>query len=151
MEVKSLFDKQAYNEMITRLNNLTVNNERQWGKMTAAQMLTHCKEAYKVPMTSKPLKRNLLGLLIGWMFKKSLYNDVPYKQNLPTAPNFVVKDERNFDKEKAEMLSIVKAFHERGAAGIGDKVHPMFGRFTAEQWGKSMWKHLDHHLRQFGA
>ena len=64
--------------------------------------------------------------------------------------NVVVEDERDFEKEKAEMLSIVKAFHERGAAGIGDKMHPTFGPMKAEQWGKSMWKHLDHHLRQFG-
>lgn len=149
MEVKSLFDKAAYEEMIQRLSSLTASSPRQWGKMTAAQMLTHCKEAYKVPLTSKPLKKHPLSI-IGWMFKKQLFSDKPYKQNLPTAPNFIVKGERDFEKEKAEMLSIVKAFHERGANGIGDKVHPMFGRLTADQWGKSMWKHLDHHLRQFG-
>lgn len=145
-----MFDQEAYEQIVQRLSNLTASSERQWGKMTAAQMLTHCKEAYKVPLSSKQFKQKFLGVLIAWMFKKSLYNDTPYKQNLPTAPNFIVKDDRDFEKEKGEMLSITKAFHERGAAGIGDKVHPMFGKFTAEQWGKSMWKHLDHHLRQFG-
>ena len=135
--------------IVQRLNNLQADSPRQWGKMTAAQMLTHCKEAYKVPLTSKKLQRHPLSL-IGWMFRSLLYNDRPYRQSLPTAPNFIVKDERNFDKEKAEMLSIVKAFHEKGEGGIGDKVHPMFGKLTAHQWGRSMWKHLDHHLRQFG-
>lgn len=149
MEVKSLFDQVAYEKIIERLNQLNAHSPRQWGKMTAAQMLTHCKEAYKVPLTSKKLKRHPLSF-IGWMFRSQLYNDKPYRQNLPTAPNFIVKDERDFEKEKTEMLSIVKAFHEKGAAGIGDKVHPMFGKLTADQWGKSMWKHLDHHLRQFG-
>jgi Protein of unknown function (DUF1569) len=149
MEVKSLFDKTAYGEILQRLNSLTASSPRQWGKMTAAQMLTHCKEAYKVPLTSKPLKRHPLSIIFS-LFSKTLYSNKPYKQNLPTAPNFIVKDERDFDKEKTEMLSIVKAFHEKGAAGIGDKVHPMFGKLTSEQWGKSMWKHLDHHLRQFG-
>ncbi len=149
MEIKSLFDKQAHDEMIARLNNLTATSERQWGKMTAAQMLSHCKEAYKVPLTSKPLKKHPLSI-IGWIFKKQLFSDTPYKQNLPTAPNFIVKDERDFEKEKGEILSIVTAFHNKGAAGVGDKVHPMFGKLTSEQWGKSMWKHMDHHLRQFG-
>jgi hypothetical protein len=149
MEIKSLFDKTACEEIVQRLNNLHANSPRQWGKMTVAQMLTHCKEAYKVPLTSKPLKKHPLSLF-GWMFRGQLYNEKPYRKNLPTAPNFIVKDERDFEKEKGEMLSIVKAFHERGAAGIGDKVHPMFGRLTADQWGRSMWKHLDHHLRQFG-
>lgn len=150
MEVKNLFDQQTFEEIYQRLQNLTVQNERKWGKMTAAQMLTHCKEAYKVPLTSKPLKRNPISY-IAWLFRPLLYNAKPYRQGLPTAPNFIVKDDRDFEKEKAEMLSITKAFHERGAAGIGDRIHPIFGKMTAEQWGKSMWKHLDHHLRQFGA
>jgi hypothetical protein len=149
MEVKSLFDQTACEEIIERLNKLHANSPRHWGKMNAAQMLTHCKEAYKVPLTSKPLKKHPLSI-IGWMFRSQLYSNKPYRQNLPTAPNFIVKDERDFDKEKEEMLSIIKAFYERGASGIGDKVHPMFGRLTADQWGRSMWKHLDHHLRQFG-
>ncbi len=149
MEVKSLFDKATYDEIMQRLNKLSADSPRKWGKMTAAQMLTHCKEAYKVPLTSKKLRRHPLSL-IGWMFRSLLYSDSPYRQSLPTAPNFIVTDQRDFDKEKAEMLSIVKAFHEKGETGIGDKVHPMFGRLTADQWGKSMWKHLDHHLRQFG-
>ena len=149
MEVKNLFDQSTCQEIIDRLNKLSSTSERQWGKMTAAQMLAHCKEAYKVPLTSKPLKKHPLSF-IGWIFKKQLFNIKPYKQNLPTAPNFIIKEEKDFDKEKAEMLSIVKAFHEKGAAGVGDKVHPLFGKLTAEQWGLSMWKHLDHHLRQFG-
>ena len=149
MEVKNLFDQKAFEEIYSRLQNLTAQSERKWGKMSAAQMLAHCKEAYKVPLTSKPLKRKPISY-IAWLFRPALYNEKPYRQSLPTAPNFIVKDDRNFEKEKAEMLSITKAFHERGAAGIGDRIHPFFGKMTAEQWGKSMWKHLDHHLRQFG-
>jgi hypothetical protein len=150
MEIKSMFDKAAFENIIERLENLKADSPRQWGKMTPAQMLKHCLEAYKVPMSSKVFTQSFLGRLVSWMFKSQLYNDKPYKQNLPTAPNFIVKYERDFEKEKAEMLSIARAFHERGATGIGDKVHPLFGKFTAEQWGRSMWKHLDHHLRQFG-
>ena len=71
MEVKNLFDQQAYEEIMIRLQNLTATSERQWGKMTAAQMLAHCKEAYKVPLTSKPLKKHPLAI-IGWIFKKQL-------------------------------------------------------------------------------
>lgn len=150
MEVKNLFDQQAYEELSHRLQNLTNKHERKWGKMTSAQMLAHCKEAFKVPLTSKPLKRNPISYL-GWLFRPILYNARPYKQSLPTAPHFIVKDDRDFEKEKTEMLSIVKAFHEKGATGVGDKIHPFFGRMTSDQWGRSMWKHLDHHLRQFGA
>ena len=59
-----MFDQEAYEQIVQRLSNLTASSERQWGKMTAAQMLTHCKEAYKVPLSSKQFKQKFLGVLI---------------------------------------------------------------------------------------
>ncbi|NCU06060.1 MAG: hypothetical protein GXC73_19010 [Chitinophagaceae bacterium] len=91
MEVKNMFEREAFEEIYQRLQNLTINHQRQWGKMTAAQMLTHCKEAYKVPLTSKPLKRHPISY-IAWLFRPALYNSRPYGKSLPTAPNFIVKD-----------------------------------------------------------
>ncbi|MDZ4803510.1 MAG: DUF1569 domain-containing protein [Candidatus Eisenbacteria bacterium] len=29
--------------------------------------------------------------------------------------------------------------------------NPIFGNLSVDEWGKLSWKHLDHHLRQFGA
>jgi Protein of unknown function (DUF1569) len=149
--MKNLFDKDTYTEIISRMNALTPNSLRQWGKMDAAQMLAHCKEAFKVPLSNKKMPRMFIGLLIGWAFKKKLYNDDPWKQNLPTAPNFIIKDERDFEKEKMELSAIINQFYDGGPNKVGKFPHPMFGSFTSEQWGKSMYKHLDHHLKQFAA
>lgn len=148
--MKSLFDKPAYEEILQRLNKLTPGSQRQWGKMDVAQMLAHCKEAFKVPLSDKPLKRTFLGLLLGGMIKHKLHNDSPWKQNLPTAPQFIVKDSRNFEREKSELLLLVNKFYTGNAIEIEKITHPMFGKFTGEQWGKAMYKHLDHHLTQFG-
>lgn len=40
-----------------------------------------------------------------------------------------------------------------GAAPAEDlaPVHPAFGRMRRADWGIWAWRHLDHHLRQFGA
>lgn len=148
--MKNLFDKETYNEICSRMNALSANSQRQWGKMNAAQMLAHCKEAFKVPLSDTKMPRMLIGLLIGWAFKKKLYNDEPWKKNLPTAPNFIIKDDRDFEKEKAELMGMINAFHQGSPAKVGKFPHPMFGSFTPEQWGQSMYKHLDHHLMQFG-
>ncbi len=150
MEVKNLFDQAAYDETVARLHQLHANSERLWGKMNVSQMLAHCQQAFKVPLTSKKLSLTALGLLFGWMMKSKLYNESPWGKSLPTARNFIIKDERDFEKEKAGLLSMINSFHQKGASGIGDKMHPMFGKIKADNWGKSMWKHLDHHLRQFG-
>ena len=148
--MKNLFDKDAHTEIISRINSLTPQTQRQWGKMNVAQMLAHCKEAFRVPLSEKKMPRMYLGLLIGWMIKPKLYNESPWKKNLPTAPNFIIKDERDFEKEKRELSDLINQFYNGGTEKVGRFPHPMFGSFTTEQWGKAMYKHVDHHLLQFG-
>ena len=148
--MQNLFDTDTYNSMAERTNKLTSGCERQWGKMNAAQMLAHCKEAFKVPLSDKPMPRMLLGFLLGWAFKSKLYNDDPWKKNLPTAPSFVIKDERDFVVEREELMEMINQFYTKGPGEVGKFPHPMFGTLTQEQWGKAMYKHLDHHLQQFG-
>lgn len=148
--MQNLFEKNVYDEVLTRMDKLSHHSVRNWGKMEVAQMLAHCKAAFAVPLSEKPMKRSLLGLLVGWAVKQQLYNDKPWRQNLPTAPNFVIKDKRSFDIEKAALLELVHSFYNKGPEGAGLYPHPMFGAFTKEQWGQAMYKHLDHHLRQFG-
>ena len=148
--MQNLFDKPVYNEIVERMKKLSPDATAQWGKMNVAQMLAHCKEAFKVPLSEKKIPRAFIGLLMGWMIKSKLYNDDPWKKNLPTAPNFIIKDERSFETEKNSLMDLVNKFHTAGPGGISKYPHPFFGKFTPEQWGMSMYKHLDHHLRQFG-
>ena len=148
--MKNLFDIDTYKEITDRINKLTPQTENKWGKMDVAQMMAHCLEAFKVPVSEKELPRMFIGRLIGWMMKSKLYNESPWKKSLPTAPNFIIKDTRDFEVEKKKLLSILEVFNTKNATGIGDKIHPLFGKLTAEQWGKSMYKHLNHHLEQFG-
>ena len=148
--MENLFDTTVAANILSRIEKLQPGSKALWGKMNVGQMLAHCQQAFKVPLTSKKLSLTALGLLFGWMMKSKLYNESPWGKSLPTARNFIIKDERDFEKEKAGLLSMINSFHQKGASGIGDKMHPMFGKIKADNWGKSMWKHLDHHLRQFG-
>jgi hypothetical protein len=147
--MKNLSDVQTYNEVIYRIEKLQPNSKALWGKMNAGQMLAHLQETYKVPLSDKPLPRMLMGILIGWAFKPMLYNDKPWKRNLPTAPNFIIKGDKDFDKEKNQLLALINQFHKAAPENIGKYAHPMFGKFTTSQWGQAMYKHLDHHLVQF--
>ena len=149
MNIQSHFDTAVYQELCSRLEQLQPDTPRLWGCMTTAQMMWHCRQAYKVPLTSKQLKPHPLSF-IARFFAAQLYNNKPYRQSLPTAKHFRARDDKDFATEKAALRSVMQAFYERGAAGVGNKRHPIFGTLTAEQWGQSMWKHLDHHLRQFG-
>jgi hypothetical protein len=148
--MKSLFEQSTLTEITNRLNQLTPETKGLWGKMTVAQMLAHLKEAFKVPLSETPLPRMFMGRLVGWMMKGLLHNNTPWKKSMPTAPEFVIKDDRNMADERKQLMNLIVQFHQKNAVGIGDKVHPFFGKLTAEQWGKSMYKHLNHHLTQFG-
>lgn len=148
--MKNLSDGNTYNEIIERIEKLHPDSKAKWGKMNVAQMMAHLQEPLKAALATEPTSRMLLGRLLGWAFKKKLYDDNPWRKNLPTSPSFIFNDERNFDKEKTALLNKVKAFYEAGDNGIGNFSHPMFGKFTKDQWGMSAYKHIAHHLEQFG-
>ena len=82
-------------------------------------------------------------------FKKSMYNDEPWKKNAPTLRQFRVADQRNFENEKAFLTELIHDFHDTRDQKERTP-HPAFGHLTYDQWGQMQYKHLDHHLRQFG-
>jgi hypothetical protein len=113
-------------------------------------MLAHCHQPLRVALGELPLKRSLIGFLFGRMAKKMLLSPKPWKPDMPTAPEFKVQDQRDFDREKASLLALVKRFGQAGPAGLTKLPHPFFGKLTNDEWQALQWRHLDHHLRQFG-
>lgn len=149
--MKSLFDAGAHAEILTRMELLTADSEGLWGKMKVGQMLHHCQFPLKIGLgrTNPNNKPNLILKLMGKLFRKSLYNDKPWRHNLPTAKGLKVTEEKDFATEKGKLLALINDFHQEKDKTEWDP-HPVFGPFTPEQWGQMQYKHLDHHLRQFG-
>jgi len=149
--MKSLFNSEAHEEILSRVNQLSESSERQWGKMRVEQMLHHCQFPLKISLGSynPNNKPNLMLKLMGKFFKKSLYNDKLWRQGLPTAKGLKVVDDKNFEEEKKVLVGLINDFHNEKTRKEWDP-HPTFGSFTREQWGQMQYKHLDHHLRQFG-
>jgi len=148
MEIKNLYDSSVKQGIIDRIHKLTAQTQRQWGKMDVAQMLAHVQEPIHVALGKRELKGHWLLKLIGPLFKSKLYNGQPYKQGLPTDRSYIMTGTiKEFEKEKQQLLELINNFHE---PNVIDAKHPVFGKFTKEQWGLATWKHLDHHLRQFG-
>ena len=148
MEVKNLFDANVKNEITSRINTLSPQSQSQWGKMNVAQMLAHCQMPLGVAIGKYKLKSNFFLRLIGPLFKKQLFNDQPFKKNLPTDKSFIVANPQDVEKEKQLLIDMVNNFSETSMSG---EPHPFFGKLTKEEWSKGTWKHLDHHLTQFGA
>ena len=95
------------------------------------------------------LPRMFLGKLLGGFAKKRFVNgDAEFGKGGPTHPRLKITDERDFDAEKAGLAERIQAYGETGA--LTTEPHVFFGPLAPEEWDRLMWKHLDHHLRQFG-
>jgi hypothetical protein len=147
--MKSIFNKTDNSEILTRIDKLTKDSRAEWGKMNVAQMLEHCKQPIYVATGKLELKRTFIGFMFGKMAKKSLINAKTFKKNLPTDKNFIIKGDRNFDAAKSELMALVKGLGS-GEEKIVCELHPFFGKMSMEDWDILHYKHLDHHLRQFG-
>jgi hypothetical protein len=147
----SLFDAADRQSVLGRLARLQPGAKRQWGKMAAAQMMAHCSAALEVATGDRPRKQALIGKIFAPFVRSSLLGEKPFGRSSPTDPAFIVTEEKDFEAEKRRLTGIVSRFCERGPEKASVQLHSFLGRLNGEEWGVMMYKHLDHHLRQFGA
>jgi Protein of unknown function (DUF1569) len=114
-------------------------------------MVEHCSRGLELALGDRLPPQMMLGRIIGRMLKpKVLGNDEPMRRNSPTVKGLLVEDERDLGKEQERLRGLIDRFVARGPAGCTNHPHSFFGRLTPEEWAILMYKHLDHHLRQFG-
>ncbi|MDB5229527.1 MAG: hypothetical protein JWN76_332, partial [Chitinophagaceae bacterium] len=149
-KMKSVFDTTIREDLINRINALNENSTPQWGKMNIYQMLKHCTLCEEMYLGKRKYKRALIGRLFGKMGLRNLLKDeTPIKPNSPTSPEFKIK-EKNGDvpAEKAKWISLIEEYAQFSNDNFE---HWFFGKMTKEQIGHFVYKHADHHLRQFNS
>ena len=114
-------------------------------------MLAHCGNALEMALGIINPGRVLIGRLIGGFFKSVYTEEKPFSHDSPTSDLIKVTDARDFNIEKERLVKLVKQFSVGGAANCTKHPHPFFGSLTPAEWSRGMYKHLDHHLRQFGS
>lgn len=148
---KTLFQRDTIAELMSRIDKLQPASVRQWGKMDASQMMAHCSATLDMASGRMNPPRAFIGILLGGIAKPIFTNDKPFGKNNPTDKRLVISDARHFAREQAQLKTKLQQFHESGEAGCTRHPHPFFGSLTPQEWARGMYKHLDHHLRQFGA
>lgn len=149
--MKSLFDSPEATDILTRLEALKADSPRLWGTMTPAQAMAHCAGVCDMAVGTLNPPRAFVGRLLGPLVKRlALDNDKPFGHGSPTAPQLVVKDDRQFETERTRLGNLLRQFIAGGRAGCSTHPHTFFGRLTPDDWGHLLYKHTDHHLRQFG-
>lgn len=118
--------------------------------MNVDQMLAHCSVGMQTATGEKVLQSGLFLRLIGPLFKSQTSNDKPFRKASPTHPGFIIGRTEGFEKEKQNLIGLINKFHQGGEAKCTTNAHAFFGKLSPTQWSLLMYKHLDHHLRQFG-
>ena len=149
--MKSVFDQNDAKEIISRINKLEQTTQGLWGKMNVSQMLAHCNVTYEHVYENKYAKPGFLkGLLLKWFVKPIVVGDKPYAKNSRTSPEFLMTDKKEFEKEKSRLIDYINKTRELGESFFENKEASSFGNLTAKEWNNMFYKHLDHHLGQFG-
>ncbi len=148
--MKSVFDTSTREELIKRINTVSLQSKSQWGKMNAFQMLRHCILADDLFAGKIKINRVLIGRLFGKMIlKQVLKDDAPFRRNSPTSSLLKTTTYTgDIEQQKKEWISRIEKYADFSNPGF---IHPFFGPMTKEQIGLLAYKHTDHHLRQFGA
>ena len=149
--MKSLFSPSVAKEILNRIDKIESTSQRQWGKMNVAQMLAHCANGLEMAMGVINPRRVFIGRLIGGFLKSVYTNEKPFSKDSPTSEEIKVTTPKDFAAEKVRLIELVKQFSEGGESGCTQHPHPFFGKLTPSEWSIGMYKHIDHHFRQFGA
>jgi hypothetical protein len=151
--MKNLYEPGRADEIKARIAKLKTTSERKWGKMNPAQAMAHCAVSLETAVGDSIPPRMFVGRIIGGFIKpKALGDDRHMMRNSPTVPAFVTfGTERELEGERARLVGLIDRFVAAGPAGCTKHPHSFFGVMTPEEWAILMYKHLDHHLRQFGA
>jgi len=149
--MKNLFDANDLEALRTRISHLRPDSDCQWGSMTVAQALAHCCLGIQTATGELRPTRKLIGRILGPVVKpKVVRDDEPMRRNSPTAKEFIVLNQPDFATEQVRLITMLDQFSAAGPQGCTSHPHAFFGVMTPAEWAILMYKHIDHHLRQFG-
>jgi hypothetical protein len=146
---RSLSNAQARQELIGRLQRLKPETTPLWGRMTAPQMLAHladwmlmAKGDLRTARINRPVLRYpvVKQIVIYWL---------PFPKGVPTAPELISRKPREWAREYASVCEHVQSYESVNPKSTWPD-HPAFGRMSTNEWCVLAYRHMDHHLRQFG-
>ncbi|HQQ96645.1 MAG TPA: DinB family protein [Cyclobacteriaceae bacterium] len=146
--MKTIYDLNTKQELIDRINLLSEHAASAWGKMNVAQMVHHCVLWEEMMLGKITYDRQWVGRLFGkWLLKIEVKDDRPMRKNNPTIPALKPgSSPTDFARERHRWIQLLQ---EHDLTSNLEIVHPFFGKMTPVEVGYHVYKHTDHHLRQF--
>ncbi len=148
----NLFNATKRAELIARVNLLTPESKALWGKMSVGEMLCHCLDGSKMALGEIPptdrsniFTRSIVKFLVVYV--------IPIPKGAPAPPEINPHKKgtkpQDFEKERQLLIDDINNFANLQANDFKGK-HHVFGKLTHHQWSRLGYKHINHHLKQFG-
>lgn len=152
MALPNIFNKEVSSEVVQRINQLSPDHVPTWGKMNVSQMLAHCNVTYEMVYEEDkhPKPGFFMKLIMKNFVKKIVTSETPFKRSSQTAPPFIITDSRDFEAEKQRLILHIEKTREFGETYFDQKESHSLGKLNKTEWNNMFYKHLDHHLTQFG-
>lgn len=153
MALPNIFSSEVADKIIQRINTLSPESQPVWGKMNVAQMLAHCNVTYEMIYESEkhPAPGAFAKVMLKLFVKEIVVNENQYKKSSRTAPAFLITEPKVFETEKARLIAYLRKTQELGESFFDGKESHSFGKLSKTEWNNMFYKHLNHHLSQFGA
>jgi Protein of unknown function (DUF1569) len=147
----TIFNSTNYQSIVQRINRLSIQSQRQWGKMTVSQMLQHCIIQLKIALAISPSPKTQGSAFFRTSIGRwTILYLVPWPKGSATPSDMNMEENgvavQNFENAGIQLVQLLQQAQQQDSFGI----HPFFGTLNKKEWGRLIWKHLDHHLRQFG-
>lgn len=151
MALPNIFTAEVCTAILQRINQLTPSTQPKWGKMSVAQMLAHCNVTYEMIYENKHPKPNaFFKFILKTLIKRKVVGEEPYSHNSKTAPQFIITETKDFEAEKQRLVNYINKTQQLGENHFDNLESLSFGRLTKTEWNNMLYKHLHHHLSQFG-
>lgn len=152
--MRTIADPHVRRELIARLRRLTPETERRWGSMTPGEMLCHLGDAHEgITGTRIPPGARTTGggkRLVKWF---ALWTAFPWPHGVRTRPGVDPKRDGtrpgDFAVDLERAIASLEALATAEPATLA-RHHPLFGAMQPTDWHRWAYRHVDHHLRQFG-
>jgi hypothetical protein len=146
--MKSLWEADARSELLDRLSRLTPAHRAKWGRLNAEQMLVHLADSMRMALGELKAKSRKMPLRYPPLKQLIIYV-LPFPRSAPTAPELLARQPGEWGQEMTLLADLIERFHARPCEGPWPD-HPAFGVMSGRAWGVLGYRHIDHHLRQFG-
>jgi hypothetical protein len=150
MTPRSLRDSAGRRSILDRLANLTPQHARQWGRMEPVQLLPHLASGLRMALGERKLEGSPPGRLRGAIVRYLSIHLLPWPEGkIQSPPGAFSTPSLGWERDREIVAELIERFATTSPDTLG-RAHPSFGRMRPRDWDVLQYRHLDHHLRQFG-